>query len=104
MQSFIYLFASLLFASLLCVSVPLWQASCAEAREDRKRRLFCALAAFSQRPNARWTPFLARTCGDQFACLCEQQVVCSVERFGKADAAGIRVIEIQVRLKQFFFS
>src|ERR1019366_1275166 len=116
MQSFIYLFVFLLsvfisvypwillFASLLCVSAPLWQSSCAEAREDRKRRLFCALAAFSQRPNARWAPFLARASGDQFACFCEQQIVCPVERFGKADDAGIEVIEIQVRLKKFFFS
>src|SRR5467141_1602335 len=76
---------------------------CPQAREDCQRCLFCALAAFSYWPNARGAAVFARACGDQFARLREQQAVCSVERFGETDSAGVSVIQIQVRLEEFLF-
>src|ERR1700682_4340080 len=76
---------------------------CPQAREDSQRRLFCALAAFAYWTDARWAPVLARTCGDQFARPCEQQIVRAVQRFGEPDSSPIRVIDIQIRLEELFF-
>jgi hypothetical protein len=76
---------------------------CAEARKDRQRCLLGALAALSHWTDARWAAVFAGACGYQFASLREQQAVRAVERFGEADSAGIRVVQVQIRLEELFF-
>src|ERR1700687_4698553 len=89
--------------AFLCVSVPPWLIPYAQAREDCQGRLFCALAAFSYWADARWAAVFTWACGDQFASLCEQRSVPPIEWFGEADSAGVRVIQIQVRLEELLF-
>ncbi len=40
--------------------------------------------------------------GDEFARLGNKEGVCAEERFGKSDAAGIGVEEVEIWLEEFF--
>ena len=75
----------------------------AKAREYLQRRLFSALSAFADWTYAGGAAVFTGARGDQFTRLCQQQIVRAEQRLGEADSAGVRVIEIQVRLEEFFF-
>ena len=93
----LYCFA---FSSFICVHLCLSVVrflvfvSCAEAGEDRQGRFFGALASFAYGADARRAAIFAGARGDQLARFCEQEVVRAVQRLGKSDSAGIRVVEI----------
>jgi len=51
--------------------------------------------------DAGWAAGFTGAALDQFARLADEQVVRAEERLGKTDAAGIGVVEIEIRLKEF---
>src|SRR5207244_2859548 len=80
-----------------------WASLAEQPFQNRQRRIFGALAAFSGGAHARWAALLARTCGNQLASLAHQQIVNVKERLGEADSSGVSVVKIKVRFEKFFF-
>src|SRR5258706_14453503 len=64
--------------------------------EDGQCSFLCALGKIASRADAGGTTLLARACGDEFAGFLHHELVRSKERFRKADAAGIRVVQVKI--------
>src|SRR5437660_4617853 len=69
--------------------------------ENGERSFFRARCQIAGGADAGWTALLAGTRGDQFARLLHQERVRSKQRLGKAYAAGISVVQVQVWFEEF---
>ena len=61
-----------------------------------------ALAFHACGADTRRAAALARARRDQLASALQQKLVNAIERLAESDAAGIGVVEIQIRLEVFF--
>ena len=59
------------------------------------------LVALANRTDARGTPLFAWTRRDQFVRALEKKTRSTIERLAEADAAGIGVVKIKIRLEEF---
>src|SRR6266702_4053546 len=70
--------------------------------ENSEGGIFCARGEIACGTHARRAALFTGTRSDEFACFLYQKCVRSKEGFGKADAAGISVVQVQVWLEEFF--
>ena len=69
--------------------------------QDGERGFFGALGLFSCGAYAGGTAVFAGACCDQFLRAAQEQIVDAIERLAEAYAAGICVIDVQIRLEEF---
>ena len=76
----------------------------AQALQDGEGGFFGALTFFASGSDARGAAPFAVAADNQLARFFQKQVVHAVERLAEADASRVRIIKIQVRLKEFLLS
>src|SRR5579864_5497179 len=76
---------------------------CTQPVEDGKSSFFGARCKIARGANTRRTSLLAFTGVDKLSSFLHQQIMREKKRFGKADAAGIHVVKIQIWLEKLRF-
>src|SRR5690348_9727583 len=72
-----------------------------QALQDGERGFFGALGLLPSGADARGTAVFTWACRDQLLRATQEQVVDAIERLAEAYAAGVCVINVQIRLEEF---